>query len=126
MEWNPFSIEAQTDPYPIYRWLRDEIVRATRRVILKHGLGGVTMRSIATETGKSTGLIHHYFDDKNGLLVAALEASHEDFDHHIQAETADTAAGRPSLRALLQAALPRDEDQRVHWILWFGSGRQVP
>ena len=24
MEWNPFSIEAQTDPYPIYRWLRDE------------------------------------------------------------------------------------------------------
>ncbi len=63
MEWNPFSIEAQTDPYPIYRWLRDEIVRATRRVILEHGLGGVTMRSIAAETGKSTGLINHYFDD---------------------------------------------------------------
>lgn len=24
MEWNPFSHEAQADPYPIYRWLRDE------------------------------------------------------------------------------------------------------
>ena len=24
MEWNPFSHEAQADPYPVYRWLRDE------------------------------------------------------------------------------------------------------
>jgi cytochrome P450 len=24
MEWNPFSSRAQHDPYPIYRWLRDE------------------------------------------------------------------------------------------------------
>ena len=105
---------------------RDEIVQATRRVIRKHGLAGVTMRSIAAETGKSTGLINHYFDDKNGLLVAALEASHKDFDRQIHEETANKAPGRPSLRTLLQAALPRDEDQRVHWILWFGSGRQVP
>jgi len=30
---------------------RDEILEATRRVILKRGLSAVTMRNIGTETG---------------------------------------------------------------------------
>jgi len=34
-------------------------------VILKRGLDGVTMRNIAAEVGKSTGLVNHYFEDIN-------------------------------------------------------------
>ena len=105
---------------------REEILEATRRVILKRGLDGVTMRNIAAEVGKSTGLVNHYFEDKSGLLLATLEASMKEFGRHIDANAADAAPGRPSVRALLKAALPGDDAQRVHWILWIGSGGNAP
>jgi len=105
---------------------REEILEATRRVILKHGLGGVTMRKIAAEVGKSTGLVNHYFEDKSRLLLATLEASMKEFGRHIDAHAADAAPGRPSVRALLKAALPGDDAQRIHWTLWIGSGGNAP
>lgn len=105
---------------------REEILEATRRVILKHGLGGVTMRKIAAEVGKSTGLVNHYFEDKSGLLLATLEASMKEFGRQIDEHAADAAPGRPSVRALLKAALPGDDAQRIHWILWIGSGGNAP
>ncbi|MGB0620047.1 MAG: TetR/AcrR family transcriptional regulator [Myxococcota bacterium] len=105
---------------------REEILDATRRVILKQGLGGVTMRSIATEVGKSTGHVNHYFEDKGGLLVAALESSMERFDRRLREQSSGKAPGRATLHALLLAALPENDEERVHWILWFGAGRHVP
>ena len=72
---------------------REEILEATRRVILKRGLDGVTMRNIAAEVGKSTGLVNHYFEDKSGLLLATLEASMKEFGRHIDANAADAARG---------------------------------
>ncbi len=105
---------------------REEILEATRRVILKQGLGGVTMRNIASEVGKSTGLVNHYFEDKAGLLVAALESSMKEFDRGLREQSSGKAPGRDSLRALLLAALPENDAQRVHWILWFGAGKHVP
>ncbi len=105
---------------------REEILAATLRVILKQGLGGVTMRSIATEIGKSTGLVNHYFDDKADLLVAALESSMKAFDRGLREQSSDKSPGRASLRALLLAALPENDAQRVHWILWFGAGKHIP
>ena len=105
---------------------REEILDATRRVILKQGLGGVTMRSIASEVGKSTGHVNHYFEDKGHLLVAALESSMARFDRGLRDQSSGKAPGRATLRALLLAALPENDEERVHWILWFGAGRNVP
>lgn len=105
---------------------REEILDATRRVILKQGLGGVTMRSIATEVGKSTGHVNHYFEDKGGLLVAALESSMKEFNRGLREQSSGKSPGRASVHALLLAALPEDDAQRVHWILWFGAGKHVP
>ena len=105
---------------------RSEILEATRRVILKHGLGAVTMRNIATEAGSSTGLVNHYFADKSCLLVATLEASGATFDRRLGEHVAGKAPGRASIRALLEGALPFDDAQRIHWILWFGFGKLVP
>lgn len=105
---------------------KEEILEATRRVILKRGLDGVTMRNIAAEVGKSTGLVNHYFEDKSALLLATLEASMQEFGRHIDAHAAKAAPGRPAVRALLKAALPDDDAQRIHWILWVGTGGNAP
>ena len=105
---------------------RSEILEATRRVIQQNGLGAVTMRNIAAEAGKSTGLVNHYFADKSCLLVAALEASNEIFNRRLHEFTADKASGQPALRAFLEGALPFDDELRIHWILWYGFGNLTP
>ncbi|MEW6476048.1 MAG: TetR/AcrR family transcriptional regulator [Actinomycetota bacterium] len=51
-----------------------EIVEATVRVIARDGLSGASLRTIAREIGYTTGVVMHYFRDKEELLVAAAEA----------------------------------------------------
>lgn len=51
-----------------------QIVDAAVRVIARDGLSGASLRSIAREIGYTTGVVMHYFRDKEELLVAAAEA----------------------------------------------------
>ena len=51
-----------------------EIVEATVRVIARDGLSGASLRAIAREIGYTTGVVMHYFRDKEELLVAAAAA----------------------------------------------------
>jgi AcrR family transcriptional regulator len=51
-----------------------EIVDAAARVIARDGLSGASLRSIAREMGYTTGVVMHYFKDKEELLVAVAEA----------------------------------------------------
>jgi len=45
-----------------------EVVEATGRVIAREGLEGASLRSIARELGVTTGVLTHYFRDKEDLL----------------------------------------------------------
>ncbi len=58
---------------------RQEIVDAAVRVIRRKGLLETTSRNVAAEAGTSTGLLAHYFDSHDHLLVAAFEqvAAHD-------------------------------------------------
>jgi TetR/AcrR family transcriptional repressor of bet genes len=47
------------------------IVRATWAVITSEGIQSVSMRRVATEANSSTGLITHYFRDKDELVTYA-------------------------------------------------------
>jgi AcrR family transcriptional regulator len=40
-------------------------------------MAGVTMRAVAREAGVALGLVHYYFDDKPGLISAALRRVEE-------------------------------------------------
>jgi len=52
---------------------RQEIIAAAVRVIRRKGLLETTSRAVSTEAGTSTGLLAHYFDSHDDLLVAAFE-----------------------------------------------------
>lgn len=51
-----------------------EIVDAAVRVIARDGLSGASLRSIAREIDYTTGVLMHYFRNKEELLVAAADA----------------------------------------------------
>jgi AcrR family transcriptional regulator len=51
---------------------RGEIVEAAKRVFAEKGYDGTSLRGVAREAGVDPALVHHYFDGKAALFVAAM------------------------------------------------------
>lgn len=60
---------------------REQVIEATKRSIAKKGVSKLSIKDIASEGGISTGIIYHYFDNKEDLLLQvirkAFAQSHE-------------------------------------------------
>jgi len=89
---------------------RRELVEAAWRVIAARGIDEVTVREIARESGYSSGVLAHYFENKDDLLVHALRLSHEGIYRRYDEETA-TPLKRDALRAVLMDNLPLDQQR---------------
>jgi AcrR family transcriptional regulator len=51
---------------------REQILAAARRLFAERGFQATTVRGIAAEAGVDAALVHHYFGNKEQLLVAAM------------------------------------------------------
>jgi AcrR family transcriptional regulator len=51
---------------------RGEIVEAAKQVFAAKGYDGTSLRAVAREAGVDPALVHHYFDGKASLFVAAM------------------------------------------------------
>jgi len=89
---------------------REELVEAAWRVIARAGMVGATMREIAREAGVSTGILAHYFTDKEDLLGFALRLSHRRIYERFYART-QGLVGLAALRVIMLEALPLDQER---------------
>lgn len=90
---------------------RAELLEATWRVIARDGIEGATVRRISREAGYSTGVLTHYFQNKEDVLRTALQASFSQTRTRIE-EQAACARGLPALRNAALAELPLDDERR--------------
>src|SRR5262249_60318181 len=51
---------------------RDQIALVACRVVAQHGFDQATIVRIAREAGYTTGMVAHYFDTKQDIIIAAL------------------------------------------------------
>src|SRR5438270_692395 len=86
---------------------RDEIALVACRVVAQHGFDGASMVRIAHEAGYTTGMLAHYFDTKQDIIIAALRLILRRIEERLTQPAA--RGGRPDLLALLTEALPGDE-----------------
>jgi AcrR family transcriptional regulator len=93
---------------------RREIADALWRVVASNGFAAVSFRQVAAEAGVSMGLVQHYFDSREQMLLFALDSVSERARAHIAAELADQPEPSPRtmVRALLTQVLPLDEQRR--------------
>jgi len=91
---------------------RQDLAAAAARVIARAGLTGANLRDVAAEAGMTTGALTHYFSDKRELLIFTLRAS---LARRAKAGYTDDA--REALHSILEAALPVDDDSRLHWVV---------
>jgi TetR/AcrR family transcriptional repressor of bet genes len=98
---------------------REELAAAVWRVASRDGLEAVTTRAVAAEAGWSTGALHHYFDDKEDLLLFAFQIVADRVGRRVGAAR-ETAGGPLELaRELLAIGLPLDAERRAETRVWF-------
>ncbi|WP_375515486.1 TetR/AcrR family transcriptional regulator [uncultured Nostoc sp.] len=96
---------------------RIEVTKAAWRVIVREGLDRASMRAIAQELGSSTGVVTHYFRDKEELILFALEQVFE----NVLEDMKTCAEGRQGIDRLAQmifVALPLEDIDKADWKVW--------
>jgi AcrR family transcriptional regulator len=99
---------------------RLRILDAARQMLVEHGAGGTSTRSVAEEAGVPLSLVHYHFGGKQGLLVAVLERENSEL---LERQRALYAAPGPLAEKWRVACDFLDEDinsgfVRVLWELW--------
>jgi TetR/AcrR family transcriptional repressor of bet genes len=101
---------------------RDEIALVACRVVADYGFEQATIVRIAREAGYTTGMVAHYFDTKQDIIIAALRLILK----RIEARLTRPAAGtRPELLQVLTEALPIDAQRYTECAFWAAFWGQV-
>jgi TetR/AcrR family transcriptional repressor of bet genes len=101
---------------------RDEIALVACRVVADFGFDQATVVRIAREAGYTTGMVAHYFDTKQDIIIAALRLILRRIDERL---TRAAGQATPELLLLLSEALPVDEQRYTECAFWIAFWGQV-
>ena len=96
---------------------RRELLEATAAVIAAEGIEAATVRRIAREVGCTTGLVTHYFAEKDELVIGVLHQVHSASAERMLAHGRQ-ASGLDALRMVLREALPLTSSGQREWHVW--------
>jgi len=102
---------------------RNEIALVACRVVAEHGFDQATIVRIARQAGYTTGMVAHYFDTKQDIVIAALRLILRRIEERLNPDTGSSAA---DLLTLLIEALPVDETRYIECAFWIAFWGQVP
>lgn len=108
---------------------REQICRAAAAVIAREGFPGTTMRVVAHEAGVSTGMLNHYYENRQELLTHALVYVTERSQERYRAAIEGIPPGVERLQALLDSVLGDDAEAIETWRVWiavYGEAVRLP
>ncbi len=89
---------------------RHELAEAAWDVIAESGIDGATTREIARKSGYSTGVLAHYFERKDDILLEALRISHAAIDRRLS-DLLGPQHGLEALRTFCYDTVPVGQQQ---------------
>ena len=101
---------------------RDEIALVACQVVATRGFEQATVVRIARAAGYTTGMVAHYFDSKQDIIMAALRLILHRMDQRLALQSGQSA---PDLQAVLSEALPIDAQRRTECAFWTAFWGQV-
>ena len=94
---------------------REQITQLARALLLKEGLGALTVRNIAKQLGFSTAVVSHYFTSKQDLmLLIYLDAHGRAEKRFLQAQKDYSDPAK-----VLSVFLPIEATSQQNWQIWF-------
>lgn len=107
---------------------RELIADALWRVVRRDGYAAVSVRTVAAETGMSTGALRHYFGSQDELIAFAMRSLMERARARVAAAGED-ATGLDGLVRVLEEVLPLDAQRRAEsevWLALVAASRTEP
>jgi AcrR family transcriptional regulator len=101
---------------------REEIALVACRVVAAHGFENATVARIARAAGYTTGMVAHYYDSKQAVILAALRLMLLRIEQRLTREREDEQA---DLLAVLSEALPVDAQRFTESAFWMAFWGQV-
>jgi betaine-aldehyde dehydrogenase len=121
------TINAPTRPIEDAR--RSQVIETTIDSLAEVGFVGTTMAEIARRAGISTGLVAHYFGDKNSLLEATFRTLIRQLGSNMRVRQRFAEGPRERLQAIIDATLaPECFDLRTStaWLAFWGQVLHTP
>jgi AcrR family transcriptional regulator len=97
---------------------RAHIVSAAWQVVTANGLDATTMRMIASAAGCTTGMVTHYFANKDEILETLVRQVSHRAEQRLTTAVSAGEGGITGLRALLVESLPLDDQRIAEWRIW--------
>jgi len=101
---------------------RDEIALVACQVVASHGFEQTTVARIARAAGYTTGMVAHYYDSKQDIILAALRLILKRIEERL---TRERDAGEANLLSVLSEALPVDAQRFTECAFWLAFWGQV-
>ena len=106
---------------------RKQLVKAAVAVIHDEGFANATVARIARRAGVSSGIVHHYFADKDDLLFATMRALLAELHRDTVARQRAATTPRDRVNAIIDASFGDTQfDEQVFsvWLALYGNARQ--
>ncbi|MEX1058217.1 MAG: transcriptional regulator BetI [Natronospirillum sp.] len=109
---------------------RKQLINATLEVIAEYGFQGTTIGRISKASGLSVGIVSHYFEGKQGLLVATMRHLLSELGEDLKRSLAsypDTPEGR--LMAIVDAnfsSVQTETKAAKTWLVFWSQAAHTP
>ena len=102
-----------------------QITRAAYEIIAEKGYNNFTMMDIAKRAGVSSGLIHHYFKDKENMLVTLLREMQQNIRQSLEQSIDPIADPREKLEIFMDQAFGLVENEKEYIYVTFDFLTQI-
>lgn len=103
---------------------REQVKRAALACLVEQGFANLSVKDIARRAGVSTGVLYHYFNNKDDILLQALAMAFLEADVSLRRSVEQAEEGEPRLQAYLhEACTMGKENPRATQILLAGLGQ---
>jgi betaine-aldehyde dehydrogenase len=108
---------------------KSQLIEATVATIAEFGYSATTLALIGQRAGVSTGLVAHYFQDKNGLIEATLRSLGRRLSRTTAARLREAATPRARVQAVIDSTLAPSEFEiqtSTVWLAFWGEALHSP
>ena len=102
-----------------------QITRAAYEIIAEKGYNNFTMMDIAKRAGVSSGLIHHYFKDKENMLVTLLREMQQNIRQSLEQSIGPVADPKEKLAIFMDQAFGLVENEKEYIYVTFDFLTQI-
>ena len=102
-----------------------QITRAAYEIIAEKGYNNFTMMDIAKRAGVSSGLIHHYFKDKENMLVTLLREMQQNIRQSLEQSIETVADPGEKLEIFMDQAFGLVENEKEYIYVTFDFLTQI-